>query len=282
MSAVVARRLLSAPSLSSQLFSGAVRTIHESNPQRTGALAIKAGMITEWDKWGNHQELTVLLIDNCQVTQVKDDEHNGYSALQLGVSDAKVKNVTKPLRMHFQKAGVAPKRKLWEFRVKPEALLPVGTTISSGHFVPGQLVDVTGITKGKGFQGGMKRHGFAGLRASHGVSVSHRSIGSTGQCQDPGRVFKGKKMPGHMGVDRVTKLNLLVYKIDLERNLVYVKGHVPGHNGNFVRIRDAIKGPKFPSPPPFPTYELPEDLEEKILYADLGDVDPNTPVDFDD
>lgn len=198
-----------------------------------------------------------------------------YNALQLGVSEAKRKNVTKPLEYHFKKANVAPKRKLAEFRVTPDALLPVGTTINAAHFVPGQLVDVTGTSKGKGFQGGMKRHGFAGQRATHGVSKTHRAIGSTGACQDPGRVWKGKKMPGRMGSDRVTMQNLEVYKIDTQRNLVYIRGHVPGHAGNFVSIQDAVKGPKFPSEPPFPTAMVEEgDDVEHVRYAPLPDSDP--------
>lgn len=237
-------------------------------------------MLAEFDDWGIRHELTVLIVDGCQVVQVKEAAEHGYSAVQVGVSDAKVKNVTKPLRCHFEKAGVAPKRKVMEFRVKPEALLPVGTSILASHFVPGQLVDVCGTSKGKGFQGGMKRHNFKGMRATHGVSVSHRALGSTGQCQDPGRVFKGKKMAGRMGVDRITIQNLKVYKIDEARNLVYVKGHVPGNAGGFVRISDAVKGPNFPAPPPFPTF-VPEEgaALDRVLYAPAAPDDPLAPKD---
>jgi large subunit ribosomal protein L3 len=257
------------------------RSAHSSVPGRTGLLAIKAGMLAEFDSWGMRQVLTVLLVDNCQVVQTKLEDQHGYTALQLGISDAKYKNVTKPLRVHYEKAGVAPKRKLQEFRIKPEAILPEGTTLQARHFVPGQLVDVCGISKGKGFQGAMKRHGFGGMRASHGVSKTHRALGSTGQCQDPGRVFKGKKMAGRMGTDRVTIQNLKVYKIDPERNLVYVKGHVPGNNGGFVRITDAVKGPHFPSPPPFPTYYPKEDDEMGELYAPADEKDPIAPLEMD-
>lgn len=242
-------------------------------------------MMAEFDGWGQRHELTVLFLDGCQVIQVKTDDQNGYTAVQLGVSDAKVKNVTKPLRAHFAKAGVHPKRKLGEFIVKPEALLEPGTTILASHFVPGQLVDVQGTSKGKGFQGAMKRHGFAGLRASHGVSAAHRSIGSTGQCQDPGRVFKGKKMPGRMGGKTVTVQNLEVFKVDPARGLLYVKGQVPGNAGTFVKIVDAVKGPKFPCAPsavPFPTAAAEGEGALAVAYAPGsmdGDVDPVAPKD---
>eukprot|EP00622_Pseudochattonella_farcimen_P008013 FR744156.1.p1 GENE.FR744156.1~~FR744156.1.p1 ORF type:complete len:269 (+),score=23.19 FR744156.1:38-808(+) len=249
---------------------------------RTGALGIKAGMIAEFDKWGTRHELTVIQLDDCQVVQVKEEASNGYTALQLGVSAAKEKNVTKPLRVHFAKANVPPKRKLGEFRVSPDALLPVGTSIHAAHFVPGQRVDVCGISKGKGFQGVMKRHNFAGQRATHGVSKTHRALGSTGMCQNPGRVWKGKKMAGRMGNDRVTVQNLWVYKINTDNNLIFVKGHVPGQSGAFVRIQDAIKGPKFPTGPPFPTYTPGDDSPTGDVYAPAGENDPNRPVDMDD
>lgn len=232
----------------------AVRHVHASVPGRTGALGIKAGMMSEFDADGMRHEMTVLALDNCQVVQVKTRDQNGYSALQLGTDEVRAKVTTKPLMGHFTSAGVAPKRVLGEFRVAPEALLPVGTAVTAAHFVPGQLVDVSGTSKGKGFQGAMKRHNFSGQRATHGVSKAHRALGSTGQCQDPGRVFKGKKMPGRMGGRRTTMQNLTVYRVDEARNLVFVKGHVPGNAGGFVRITDAVKGPKFPTPPPFPTH----------------------------
>mmetsp|Transcript_12936 Transcript_12936/g.25518 ORF Transcript_12936/g.25518 Transcript_12936/m.25518 type:complete len:296 (+) Transcript_12936:24-911(+) len=269
------------------------RYIHSSVPGRTGALAIKAGMMAEFDGWGMRHELTVLFLDGCQVVQAKTKEKNGYTALQLGVSNAKAKNITKPLLQHFANAGVHPKRKLGEFRVNPDAILPLGTTIPASHFVPGQLVDVSGVSKGKGFQGVMKRHGFGGGRASHGVSKAHRSLGSTGQCQDPGKVFKGKKMPGRMGSDNVTMQNLQVFKVDSARNLVYLKGHVPGNAGGFVRIVDAVKGPHFPCAEgdvPYPTRLIQEEGgaatgdEEgaSVFYAPGmagdGELDPLKPV----
>lgn len=244
--------------------------------------------MSEFDEWGRRHALTVLIVDNCQVICTKTEVKHGYFGLQLGVCPAKVKNVSKPMRGHFEAAGVAPKRKVAEFRVKGEdALVPVGTRLSAAHFVPGQLVDVCGITKGKGYQGAMKRHGFGGMRATHGTGPVHRSLGSTGQCQGPGRVFKGKKMAGRMGNDRVTLQNLWVYKVDVARNLVFVKGHVPGQNGGFVRITDAVKGPKYPpgTEPPFPTYLAPDDSDgddaPSVRYAPSPEDDPLAPVELD-
>ncbi|MEE9310982.1 MAG: 50S ribosomal protein L3, partial [Planctomycetota bacterium] len=182
-----------------------------------------------------------LRMENCQVVSHKTEEKNGYTALQLGVGTAKVKNVTKPMRGHFAVAKVEPKRKLAEFRVAPENMVDVGAEITADHFVPGQKVDVTGTSIGKGFAGAMKRHNFGGLRATHGVSVSHRSHGSTGQCQDPGKVFKGKRMAGHMGATRITTQNVEVVKTDVERGLILIKGAVPGSKGAWILIRDAIK-----------------------------------------
>lgn len=262
------------------------RHAHASVPGRTGLLAIKGGMIAEFDEWGRRFALTVLIVDNCQVIYAKTKEKHGYYGLQLGVCPAKPKNVSKPMLGHYGAAGVAPKRKLAEFRVKGEdALLPPGTVLGAGHFVPGQLIDVCGITKGKGYQGGMKRHGFGGMRATHGTGPVHRSLGSTGQCQDPGRVFKGKKMAGRMGSDRVTVQNLWVYKIDTRRNLVYVKGQVPGQNGGFVRLTDAVKGPQFPpgTEAPFPTYFPQEDGDDapNIRMAPSPTEDPLAPVELD-
>ena len=197
---------------------------------RAGLIAKKVGMSQVFAEDGQRVPVTVLHVDNCEVVAQKDGERDGYTAVQLGVGSTKVKNVTKPMRGHFAKAGVEPKAKLAEFRVEADGLLDVGAELTAEHFVEGQFVDVTGTSIGKGFAGGMKRHNFGGLRATHGVSISHRSHGSTGRCQDPGRVFKGKKMPGHMGVDRVTTRNLEVVHIDAERNLLYIKGAVPGHN----------------------------------------------------
>ncbi|MDJ0948222.1 MAG: 50S ribosomal protein L3 [Alphaproteobacteria bacterium] len=210
---------------------------------RTGLLAQKMGMSRVFTDDGRHVPVTVLKVDGCQVVAQRTEEKHGYSALQLGIGAAKVKNVSKPLRGHFAKAKVEPKRKLAEFRVSADNLVEVGAELSVGHFVAGQFVDVTGTSIGKGFAGGMKRHNFAGLRASHGVSVSHRAHGSTGQCQDPGKVFKGKKMAGHLGDTRVTVQNLEVVSTDEERGLILVKGGVPGARGGWLRVADAIKRP---------------------------------------
>src|SRR3954468_21934524 len=208
---------------------------------RTGLIAQKLGMTRVFTGEGNHVAVTVLRVANCQVVAQRTQETDGYTALQLGVGAAKVKNVTKPQRGHFAKAKVEPKAKLAEFRVSEDALVDVGAEITAAHFVPGQYVDVTGTSIGKGFAGGMKRWNFGGLRATHGVSVSHRSLGSTGQRQDPGKTFKNKKMAGHYGQETVTPLNLTVGRVDIERGLILVKGAVPGSEGTFVRVRDAIK-----------------------------------------
>jgi large subunit ribosomal protein L3 len=200
---------------------------------------------------GSHVPVTVLKLDNCQVVAVRTKEKDGYAALQLGIGKAKVKNVGKPMRGHFAKAKVEPKRKVVEFRVSDDAVVDVGTEITAGHFVVGQFVDVAGITIGKGFAGVMKRWNFAGLEASHGVSISHRSHGSTGGRQDPGRTFKNKKMAGHFGVERVTTQNLKVVATDADRGLILVKGAVPGAEGGYVRVTDAVKR-KLPKEAPFP------------------------------
>jgi large subunit ribosomal protein L3 len=183
----------------------------------------------------------VLKVDHCQVVAHRTLEKNGYTAVQLGIGQAKVKNVSRAERGHFALAKVEPKRKVAEFRVAPDALIPVGAEITADHFVPGQFVDVTGTTTGKGFAGGMKRWNFGGLRASHGVSISHRSLGSTGGRQDPGKTFKNKKMAGHLGVDRVTTQNLRVVRTDVEKGLILVEGAVPGVKGGWIRVRDAVK-----------------------------------------
>jgi large subunit ribosomal protein L3 len=195
--------------------------------------------------------VTVLKVDSCQVVAVRTAERDGYNAVQLGVGAAKPKSLTKAERGHFAKAKVEPKRRLAEFRVSPDALVEVGAEITAGHFVAGQFVDVTGITIGKGFAGAMKRWNFAGLRATHGVSVSHRSHGSTGHRQDPGRTFPGKKMAGHLGDERVTTLNLKVVSTDPEEGVIVVRGAVPGAEGSFVLVRDAVKR-KAPDGLPFP------------------------------
>ncbi len=218
---------------------------------RTGMIAQKLGMTRVFTDEGQHVPVTVLKVDKCQVVAVRTKESDGYAAVQLGNGKAKVKRVTKPMRGHYAKAKVEPKRKLGEFRVSDDALLEVGQELSVNHFVAGQFVDVTGTSIGKGFAGAMKRHNFGGLRATHGVSVSHRSHGSTGNSQDPGKVFKGKKMAGHMGDVRVTTQNLKIVSTDEDRGLILVKGAVPGAEGGWVRIIDAVKR-ALPKDVPFP------------------------------
>jgi len=218
---------------------------------RTGLIARKLGMTRLFTEEGEHVPVTVLKVDNCQVVAVRTKEQDGYTAVQLGVGARKVKNVTKPMRGHYAKAKVEPKRRLVEFRVSADALLDVGAEITTAHFLAGQFVDVTGTTIGKGFAGSMKRWNFSGLRATHGVSVSHRSHGSTGNRQDPGRTFPGKKMAGHLGDERVTTLNLKVVSTDPEQGLIMLRGAVPGAEGGYVLLRDAVKR-KAPEGLPFP------------------------------
>ena len=218
---------------------------------RTGVIAQKLGMTRVFADDGTHVPATVLKLDDCQVIATRTAERDGYTAVQVGVGKAKVKNVGKPMRGHFAKARVEPKRKVREFRVSPDALITVGSTITADHFVSGQYVDVVGTSIGKGFSGVIKRHNFSGMGASHGVSLTHRSMGSTGQCQDPGKVFKGKKMAGHMGDQRVTVQNLKVVDVDSRRGLVLVKGAVPGSKGGYVLVCDAKKRP-LPADAPFP------------------------------
>jgi large subunit ribosomal protein L3 len=218
---------------------------------RTGVIAKKLGMARFFDEAGVHVPVTVLALDGCQVVAQRTAEKDGYVALQLGAGAKKAKNTSKAMRGHFAKGEVEPKRTLAEFRVSEDNLIDVGAEITADHFVPGQKVDVTGTTVGKGFAGAMKRWNFGGLRASHGVSVSHRSHGSTGQRQDPGKVFKNKKMAGHLGQETVTTLNLTVWRIDPERNLILVKGAVPGAEGSYVKIRDAVKA-ELPTEAPKP------------------------------
>ncbi|MFV0293640.1 MAG: 50S ribosomal protein L3 [Paracoccus sp. (in: a-proteobacteria)] len=208
---------------------------------RTGIIAKKLGMTRLFLEDGRQVPVTVLQLDNLQVVAQRTSEKDGYVAVQLGAGDAKAKRTTAALRGHFAKAGVAPKRKVAEFRVSEENLVEIGEEIVADHYFAGQFVDIAGTSIGKGFAGAMKRHNFGGLRASHGVSISHRSHGSTGQCQDPGKVFKGKKMAGHLGAVRVTTQNLQVVRTDSERGLIMVKGSVPGSKGGWVTVKDAVK-----------------------------------------
>ena len=210
---------------------------------RSGVIAQKVGMTRIYNDAGEHVPVTVLRMENCQVVAQRTQEKNGYTAVQLGVGLSKVKNTSKALRGHFAAASVEPKAKLAEFRVSPDNMLDVGSEITVEHFVAGQKVDVSGLTVGKGFQGAMKRWNFGGMRATHGVSVSHRAHGSTGQRQDPGKVFKGKKMAGHMGDVRVTTQNVEVVSTDTDRGLILIRGAVPGSKGAWIMVRDAVKSP---------------------------------------
>jgi len=208
---------------------------------RSGIIAKKVGMTRLFMDNGKQIPVTVLHMENLQVVAQRTNDQHGYTAVQLGAGRSKVKNVSKAMRGHFAVAKVEPKRKIAEFRVAPENLIDVGAEITAEHYVEGQFVDVSGTSIGKGFAGAMKRHNFGGLRVSHGVSISHRSHGSTGQCQGPGKVFKGKKMAGHMGAARVTTQNLQVVKVDSERGLIMIKGAVPGSKGGWVTVKDAVK-----------------------------------------
>lgn len=236
--------------------------------KRSGGLAIKAGMMPIWDDWGERHPCTVLFMDSNIVIGHKTMEKHGYVGIQIGAGQRKKKNVPRPdlgQLKHLPELLESPPFVMREFRLSDEAhLIPIGTALHARHFVPGQNVDISGLCKGKGFQGGMKRHGFGGMPATHGTSKSHRSIGSTGSCQDPGKVFKGKKMPGRMGGDRVTVQNLRVIKIDRGRNLLYIRGAIPGPRGAFVEVKDAIKKPLWGKDqvmdaikiPPVPTFEF--------------------------
>ena len=218
---------------------------------RSGLIAQKMGMTRIFTDGGEHVPVTVLKVDDCQVIDVRTLEKNGYAAVQVGAGTTKTKNVSKPMRGHFARSKVVPKRKLAEFRISEDAMLNIGDELTVEHFVTGQMVDISGISIGKGFAGGMKRHNFRGLEATHGVSISHRSHGSTGNSQDPGKVFKGKKMAGQMGAGRVTVQNLLIVRTDADEGLILVKGSVPGHTGAWVAVSDAVKMPR-PENAPFP------------------------------
>ncbi|PCJ99319.1 MAG: 50S ribosomal protein L3 [Zetaproteobacteria bacterium] len=241
---------------------------------RTGLIARKEGMTRIFDEDGRTVPVTVLKVDECQVIAVRTEERDGYVAVQLGAGKAKVKRTSKANRGHFAKAKVEPKKKMAEFRVSNENVLEVGAEIGANHYVLGQYVDVTGTSKGKGFQGAMKRHNFSGMRATHGVSVSHRAHGSTGQCQDPGRVFKGKKMAGHMGDERVTTQSLEIVGVDLEYNLILVRGAVPGAKQGWVLINDAVKKPApegIPLPAGFREVPKAEDAKEEVSTTENND-----------
>jgi large subunit ribosomal protein L3 len=237
---------------------------------RTGVIAKKMGMTRLFQDDGRHVPVTVLALENLQVVARREQGRDGYNSVQLGIGTAKAKNLTKPERGHFGKAEVEPKAKLVEFRVDEDALLDVGAEVTADHFVAGQLVDVQGVTQGKGFAGAMKRWGFKGLRATHGVSVSHRSHGSTGNRQDPGRVFKNKKMAGHMGARNRTQQNLEIVRTDAARGLLFVKGSVPGSKGGWLLVKDAVKVAR-PDNVPYPAglKELGKAIEHEEAPAGL-------------
>ena len=239
---------------------------------RTGVIAKKVGMTRLFQADGRHVPVTVLQLDELQVVGRRETDRDGYTAVQLGAGKAKAKNVAKPQRVAFGKAEVEPKARVAEFRVAEDALLDIGSTISADHFVPGQFVDVHGVTQGKGFAGAMKRWNFSGLRATHGVSVSHRSHGSTGQRQDPGKVFKNKKMAGHMGARNRTQQNLEVVRTDPVRGLIFIKGSVPGSKGGWLKICDAIKLPRNDSAP-YPAGLLEDNKPVEADTATAGLVD---------
>jgi large subunit ribosomal protein L3 len=239
---------------------------------RTGVIAKKVGMTRLFQADGRHVPVTVLQLDDVQVIGRRETDSDGYTAVQLGAGSAKAKNVAKPQRVAFGKAKVEPKAKVVEFRVADDALLDIGAHISADHFIPGQLVDIVGVTQGKGFAGAMKRWGFKGLRATHGVSVSHRSHGSTGNRQDPGRVFKNKKMAGHMGARNRTQQNLEVVRTDPIRGLLFIKGSVPGHKGSWLTVQDAIKLPR-PDAAPYPAGIVEQMKADEIEVPTAGLVD---------
>jgi large subunit ribosomal protein L3 len=237
---------------------------------RSGLIVQKVGMTRLFTEAGKHVPVTVLKLDKCQVVAQRTEEKDGYSAVQLGSGFAKVKRTSGAMRGHFAKAKVEPKRRVAEFRVSADNMIDVGAELSAAHFIEGQKVDATGVSIGKGFAGAMKRHNFGGLRASHGVSISHRSHGSTGQCQDPGKVFKGKKMAGHMGDSRVTIQNLEVVKTDTTRGLVMVKGAVPGAKGGWVLLRDAIKRP-LPDDLPYPAGLVADEAPPEAVTEEVAE-----------
>ncbi|MCJ9429299.1 50S ribosomal protein L3 [Kordiimonas marina] len=245
---------------------------------RTGLIAKKLGMTRIFNDAGHHVPVTVLELDGCQVVAQRTMEKDGYTAVQLGVGSRKAKNVSKAMRGHFAKAEVEPKAKVAEFRVAEDALIEVGAELTADHFVPGQRVDVVGTSKGKGFAGAMKRHNFGGLRASHGVSISHRSHGSTGQCQDPGRVFKGKKMAGHLGDVRTTVQSLEIVETRVEDGLILVKGGIPGSKEGWVLISDAAKKPRPENAPMPAAFRSPVKAEAAVEAAPAEEVTEAAPA----
>jgi len=248
--------------------------------QRSSIVARKLGMTRVYNDAGEHVPVTVLSLDGCQVVAHRTKDRDGYTALQLGSGKAKAKNTTRAMRGHFAKANVEPKKTLVECRVAEDAFIDVGAELTADHFVPGQYVDVTGTSIGKGFAGAMKRHNFGGLRASHGVSISHRSHGSTGQCQDPGKVFKGKKMAGHMGGVRVTTQNLTIVRADVERGLLLVAGAVPGAKNSWIIVRDAVKRELHADAPTPGAFRIPEGDGAPVADETLNaaPVDETAPV----
>jgi len=246
---------------------------------RTGVIARKMGMTRLFQEDGRHVPVTVLALEGCQVVGQRTADTDGYVALQLGAGTVKAKNVAKPQRGQFGKAEVEPKAKVVEFRVADDALVDVGTEISADHFVAGQMVDVQGTTQGKGFAGAMKRWGFGGMRATHGVSISHRAHGSTGNRQDPGRVFKNKKMAGHMGARNRTQQNLEIVRTDAERGLLFVKGSVPGSKGGWLIVRDAVKIDRHaeaPYPVAARTAQVDAPVEPQVEVAPAADANEAT------
>ena len=242
---------------------------------RSGVITKKLGMTRIFNEGGQHIPVTVLQMDSVQVVSVRSHENDGYNAVQLGAGSVKVKNVSAAMRGHFAKASVLPKRKVAEFRVSEDALLELGATLAPSHFVTGQMVDVVGTSHGKGFAGAMKRHNFGGLRASHGVSLSHRSHGSTGQCQDPGKVFKGKKMAGHMGAERVTIQNLEIVSVDDEEGYILVQGAVPGPKNGWILLKDAVKRQR-PDDAPYPAGLISASVASEVVVSNNEDAAADT------
>jgi large subunit ribosomal protein L3 len=250
---------------------------------RTGVIAKKMGMTRLFQDDGRHVPVTVLALENNQVVAHRTADRDGYVAVQLGAGTAKAKNVAKPQRGHFGKAEVEPKARLVEFRVSDDALVDIGAEIAADHFVAGQMVDVSGHTQGKGFAGGMKRWNFGGLRATHGVSVSHRSLGSTGQRQDPGKVFKGKKMAGHMGDAQRTQQNLEIVSTDVKRGLLFVKGSVPGSKGTWLTVKDSVKVARHADAPyPASIRSKEHDEEDVVAEVEAGAIHEMEPLPGDD